>query len=167
MMRVRHRDSERIGGVVGGRIGLGQQYADHHAHLHLVAVAGADDALLHHVGCVFGDRHASFGRHHHGDAARLAEFQRRLGVLVDEGRLDRCLVGAEFVEDAHQSVVNGEQPRRQVVPVVAGHRAAADESEPVAGNLDDAPTGAAEPGIDAENANRARHLPSLIAPGRL
>ncbi len=44
------------------------------------------------------------------------------------------------------------------VPVVAGHRAAADEAEPIAGNLDDAPTGAAEPGIDAEDANRARHL---------
>ena len=69
------------------RVGLGQQHADHHAHLRLVAMAGADDALLHQVRRVFGDRHAGSRRHHHGDAARLAEFQRRLRVLVDEGLL--------------------------------------------------------------------------------
>ena len=72
-MRVRDRDGERIGGIVRGRIGLGQQHADHHAHLRLVAVAGADDRLLDQVRRIFGDRHAGARRHHHGDAARLAE----------------------------------------------------------------------------------------------
>jgi hypothetical protein len=94
------------------RVGLGQQHADHHPHLRLVAVAGADDAFLHQVRRVFGDRHAGPGRHHHGDAARLAELERRLGVLVHEGRLDRRFVGTELIEDAHQAVMDGEKPRR-------------------------------------------------------
>ena len=103
VMRMRHGDGERVGGVVRRRVGLGQQHADHHPHLRLVAVAGADDAFLHQVRRVFGDRHAGSGRHHHGDAARLAELERRSRVLVDEGRLDRRLVGPEFVENAHQA----------------------------------------------------------------
>ena len=155
VVRVRDRDGERVGGVIGGRIGLGQQHADHHPDLRLVAVADADDALLHQVRRIFGDRHAGHCRHHHGDAARLAELERRVGVLVDEGGLDRRLVGAELVEDAHQAVVNGKKPYRQCVPVVGGHRAAGEKDEPVAGNLDHAPAGAAEPRIDAENANWA------------
>jgi len=34
----------------------------------------------------------------------------------------------------------------------------------IAGNLDHAPAGAAEPGIDAEDANRAAHLALVIDP---
>ena len=56
------------------RVGLGQQDADHHAHLRLVAVAGADDALLHQVGRVFGDRHAGPRRHHHGEPRAWPSF---------------------------------------------------------------------------------------------
>src|SRR5262245_47552080 len=46
MMRVAHRDRQRVGGVLGLRRGLRQQHADHHADLRLLAVAGADDGLL-------------------------------------------------------------------------------------------------------------------------
>ena len=65
--------------------------------------------------------------------------------------------GRKLLEDAHQPVVDGEKPRRERVPIVGRHRAAAEKAEPVAGNLDDAPAGAAEPRIDPENANRAGH----------
>ena len=56
MMRVRHRDGERVGGVMGRRIGLRQQHAEHQPDLLLLAVTGADDGFLHQVGRVFGDR---------------------------------------------------------------------------------------------------------------
>ena len=117
-------------------------------------MAGADDAFLHQVRRVFGDRHTGPGRHHHGNAARLAKLERRLGILVHERRLDRRFIGAKFVEDAHESVMDGEKAGREIVPVVRRHRAAAEKAEPIAGNLDNAPTGAAEPWIDAEDANR-------------
>ena len=146
VMRVRHRDGERVGGIVGSRVGLRQQHADHHAHLRLVAVAGADDALLHQVRRVFGDRHAGLRRHHHGDAARLAELERRRGILVDEGRLDRRFVGTELVEDAHQAVVDGKKPRRERIPIVGrrpsrsrGSRAGCRQSRPCPSRCGGAP----------------------------
>ena len=95
------------------RVGLGQKHADHHAHLRLVAMAGADDAFLHQVRRVFGNRHAGPRRHHHGNAAGLAELERRGRILVDEGRFDGGLIGTVVVEDARQSVVDGEKPQRQ------------------------------------------------------
>ena len=123
--------SERVRGIVGRRVGLGQKHADHHPHLRFVSVSGADDALLHQVRCVFGDRQAGFGRHHHGDAARLSELERCLGVLVDERRLDRRLVGAKLFKDAHQAVVDDEEPRRERVFITRRDRAASQKSEPL------------------------------------
>jgi hypothetical protein len=72
-MRVSDRDRERVGGVVGFRRGLGQEHAEHHADLRLVAMAGADDGLLDEVRRVFSNRHAGLGRHQERDAAGLAE----------------------------------------------------------------------------------------------
>ena len=163
VVRVRHRDGERVGGIVRSRIGFGQQHADHHPHLRLVAVTGADDAFLHQVRRIFGDRHAGPGRRHHGNAARLAELERRPGVLADEGHFDRRLVGAEFFKDSHQPVVDDEEPCRQRIAIVCRHRTAAEIAQPVTGNLDNAPAGTAEPRIDAENANRRCHGDSFIA----
>ena len=60
--------------------------------------------------------------------------------------------------------MNGEKPHREPILIVRRHRAAAEKREPVALNLDHAPAGAAEPRINAENANRAAHLPLLIVP---
>ena len=99
VVRVRHRDGERIGGVVRTRVGLGQKHADHHANLRLVAVAGTDDAFLHYVRRIFGDWHTGPRRHHHGNAPGLAELERRGSILVDERRLDGGFIGAIVVED--------------------------------------------------------------------
>ena len=162
-MRVRHRDGERVGGIVRRRVGLGQEHPDHHPHLRLVAVAGADDAFLDQVRRIFGDRHAGSRRHHHGDAAGLAELERRARILAHEGQFDRRLIGPEFVENAHQAVMNDQKPRGERIAIVGGHRAAADKAQRIAGDLDHAPAGAAEPGIDAEDANRAVHGVQFIA----
>ena len=102
-MRVRHRDGERVGGVVGGRIGFGQKHADHHPHLRFIAVPGTDNALLHQVGRVLGNGQPGFRRHYHGDATSLSKLERRLGVLVHECRLDRRLVRPKLFKYAHQS----------------------------------------------------------------
>ena len=56
MVRMRHRDGERIGGVVARRIGLRQQHVQHQPDLLLFAVAGANDGLLHQIGSIFRHR---------------------------------------------------------------------------------------------------------------
>ncbi len=69
----------------------------------------------------------------------------------------------ELIRQKHVMVVHGsgfgQKPGTQHFRIVF----LPDEATPVAGNLHHAPTGAAEPRIDAENANRAHHVASFIA----
>jgi len=118
MMRVTDRHRQRIGRVVRARIGLRKQYADHPTDLHLLAVTGADDGLLHQVRGVFGNAQPGDRRHQHGDATGLAELQRRARILVDESRLDRGFVRRVFVDHAAQAVVDGEETRGEFRVVV-------------------------------------------------
>ena len=93
-------------------------------------------------------------RRRKGDAARLAELQRRLRVAIDEGLLDRRLVGAMGGDDRGEPVVEFAQPIGEGVAGFGMDRAAGDEGEPRPVGLDHAPAGMAQAGIDAENANR-------------
>src|SRR5690606_20321849 len=95
---------------------------------------------------------------------RLAELERRAAVLVDEGCLHRRLFGAKLLDHAGEPVVDRHQPLSQRRLVAGRDRAAGDEDQPVAVNVDHAPAGAAKAGIDTENANRAAHDGPLIAP---
>src|SRR5262249_59108890 len=70
MMRMAHRDRERVRRVLRLPIGLRPQLAHPHSTLPLLAVAGADDGLFHQIRSVFGDRQARDRRHQHGDTAR-------------------------------------------------------------------------------------------------
>ena len=101
-----------------------------------------------------GDR-----RHQHGDAARLPELEGRGGILVDEGRLHGRFVGRmEFLDHPPQAVVNGDKPEREAGLVVGRDRPAGHEAQPIALDRHHAPAGAAEPGIDAEDANWRRMI---------
>src|SRR5262249_48672370 len=162
MMRMRHCDRERIGGIVRLRIGLGQEHLDHHADLHLLAVAGPNDRLLHQVGRIFGNRKPGKRRHQHCDTARLAELEGRSGVAVDEGRLDRRLIRRMLGHHLPQTVVDADEARGKCRLVVAGDRAAGQERQPRALDRHHPPAGAAKPGIDAKDANRSRaHAPCV------
>jgi len=150
-------DRQRVGGIMARWSGLGQQHAEHHADLRLVAMAGADDGLLDKIRCVFGDQHPGLGGHHEGDAAGLAELQGGGGVLVDEGGLNRRLVRPVCVDHLHHRVMERHQPHGERGRLVGLGRAAGDVDETVALDLDHPPAGAAEPGIDAKDANRSAH----------
>src|SRR6185436_2775551 len=109
---------------------------------------------LHQVGSVFGDRNSGARRNEERHAARLAELQRGAGVFVDEGRLDRRLVGRPLLDHRREPVVDHHQPLGQRTFVAGRNRAAGGEDQPVASNVDHAPAGAPEPRVDTENANR-------------
>ena len=163
MMGVAYRDRERVGRIGRLRIGLRQQHADHHANLSLLSVPGADDRLLHQVGRIFRNRQSGDRRHQHGDAARLSELEGCGRILVDEGRLDGSFVGRMLFHHPPQAVVDGEEPCCEAGPVVGRKRAASQKAQAIAIDRHHAPAGAAEPGIDAEDANRPAHDASLIA----
>ena len=153
MMRMRDGDRQRVGGVRALRIGLRQQHAEHHPDLVLVGMARADHGLLHLVGRVFGDGNSGHRRRQHRDAARLAELQRRHAVLVDEGLLDRGLARIELAEHPRKPCMDRHEPLGQRQVLARLDRAAGDEDQPVAVDVDHAPAGAAEAGVDAEDAD--------------
>ena len=79
----------------------------------------------------------------------------------DEGLLDRRLLRHGGVQDLGEPVMQLAKARRQRRFVIGTHSAGADEAERIAEALDDTPTGAPEPRIDADDANRFPHPPSL------
>ncbi len=104
-------------------------------------------------GRIFGNRNAEHRGRKHGDAAGLAELQRRDAVLVGEGLFDRGFRRLEVIEHGFEPLMNRQQPARERQIVWRLDRAAADEGQTIALALDHAPAGAAEAGIDAEDAD--------------
>ena len=99
-------------------------------------------------------------RHQHGDAARLPELQGCRRVGVDEGRFHRRLVRRDIARSPRSARHGSPAAARRARHVARFQRTAGDMDQPVAVGLDQAPAGAAEPRIDAENANRmAGHGP--------
>ena len=103
------------------------------------------------------------GRHEERDAPRLAELQRRRGVAVDEGLLDRRLVGRVVANDRGEAAMKREKALGELAVERRVDGAGGDEGERVAARRDDAPAGAAEAGIDAEDANLSGHAPRRSA----
>src|SRR5262245_46832038 len=154
MMRVANRNGQRIGGIFGLRIGFRQQHANHHADLRLLAVTGADDRLFHQVRGIFCDSQPGFGRHQHRYTTRLSELEGRGRIGVHKCRFDRRFVRPVLLDHREQPVMNCQQADAQIRTIIGFQRAASDMDQPIAVGLDQAPAGAAEPRIDAENANR-------------
>ena len=91
-------------------------------------------------------------------------FERRGRVAVDEGRLDGRLVGAESstMRVSPSWIVTSRSASDSLSLVSTEPQATIDQ--PVALAADQAPAGAAEARIDAEDANRLSHRAPLIAP---
>ena len=152
----------RIGGILGLRIGLRQQHADHHPDLRLLGVARADDRFLHQVRRVFGHEHAGLRRHQQRNAARLPEFQGGNRIAIDERRLHGGFIWAEFIDDAREPIMDRDQPLGERPSLVRLDRTAGKVDQPVALAGDQPPAGTAETRIDPEDANRVCHAAPLI-----
>ena len=117
MMRVADRDGQRVGGVLALRIGLRQQHADHHADLRLLAVAGADHGLLHHVGRVFGDRQA---RPCAGTSMAMPRAWPSLSVAaalaLTKVASTAASCGRVSLDHRGQPVMDDHQPRAEIAP---------------------------------------------------
>ena len=113
MMRVGDRDSERVGGVGASDFHAGKQSRHHGVDLRFVRTAGADDRFFHQGRRIFPDGDSAPARAEKRDAARLAQFQGRLRVLVDEYFLDSGGVGAVLGENRLELLGETGQTLRQ------------------------------------------------------
>ena len=155
MMGVGDGDGEGVGGVGAGDLGAGEQAHHHGVDLRLFGRAGADHRFLDQPGGIFADTHAGAGGDHQHDAARLAELERRLRVLVDEHLLDRGgfrrMLGDQRLELAGEvGETIGQRLVRLRLELAIGQ-----VGQAVAVGADQAPAGGAEPGIEAEDEAQA------------
>ena len=151
MVRVRDRDGERVGGVRPGDDRAGKQHAQHRLYLFLGRGSGADDRHLDQSRRIFADRQAAAraGEQHH--AARVGEFQRRLRVVVGEHFLDRGTVGTVVGDHRRQRGIEVREPVGQRRLRIGAHLAVRDVADPAPLDPDDAPSGAGQRGIEAED----------------
>src|SRR5579884_405526 len=160
MVRMADRDGEGISGIVAQRIGIRKQHADHHSDLWFLTVACPDNGLFHQIGCILRHGDSGFGRYQEGHPARLPELYRRGRVTIDESGFHGSLLRPIALDDGGKPVVDRDQPRPQRVTLARLQRTAGDRRESASLNLDQAPARAAEPRVDAENANRRdAHVP--------
>ena len=82
--------------------------------------------------------------------------------LIDYRTLDRSFDRHKVCQDLGQTLMDQQQPRRQRQQFRRLDGAATDMAQPVAVAFDHAPAGAAEAGIDAQNANRSVHRTMLL-----
>ena len=102
MMSVGDRHRQRIGRVRTGNVHTGKQPLDHGMDLRLLGTAGADNRFLDQPRGIFADVDSRAGGNHQRNAARLAELEGRLRVLVDEYFLDRGGLGRMVGEECFQ-----------------------------------------------------------------
>src|SRR3954453_8494488 len=153
-MGVGYRDRQRVGGVWRFRLGLWQQYLEHQQYLVLVGMAGSDHRLLDLVRRILSNRYPEHRRRQHRNSPRLTKLQRGPAVLVDEGLFNRGFRRIEIAEHGGKPFVDRQQPRGERRPSAGPPRPPADENQPVALDLDDAPAGAAKARIDAQDSDR-------------
>ena len=151
MMRVGDCYGERVGGVGAGNPGAGKQPRDHGVDLRLLGIAVPDHRLFDQPRGIFAHFEPATRGDHDYHAARLAEFQRRLRVLIDEHFFDcgtvRPLVGDESVELVGEMCETARKFRRAVgLELPVGEMAKA-----IAVGFDQPPAGGAEARIEAED----------------
>jgi len=140
-----------IGSIRAGNFHAGKQARDHCMHLRLLRATRADHRLLDQPRGIFTDLDAGTRRAHQHDATRLAEFERRLRVLVDEHFFDRARSRLVIGEQRFKLVGERGKSARQRRLRVRLDLSVRNMGEAVPVSLNQSPTGGAESGVEAEN----------------
>ena len=151
MMRVRDCDGEGVGGVRTGDRDAREQAGDHCVDLGFLGGAGAHDGFLDQARGIFPDGDSGAGSEHQGDAAGLAELERRLRVLVEEDFLDCRSLGAMFGDQGFELVGECREAFGKGRLGVGLDVAIGDVAEAIALGADQAPAGRAQAGIETED----------------
>ena len=154
-MGVGDGQAERVGGVLPGGGGQGEQAAHHFLHLRFGRAAVACHGLLHLQGGVFGDGQVLRDQRRHAGAARLAEQQGGLGIDVDEDDFDHGHVWGVAAADFAYAVIQELEPRGQAAlwRVCGLDDAAGHVGELASGCIQHAEAGGAQAGVDAEDSH--------------
>ena len=154
-MHVADGQREGIGGIGRARWRGEAEHRGHHPlHLFFGRAPVADQGLLHLVGGVLHDLAASLGGRRQGEAARLTDRHRRLGVDLEEHPLDGDHARAHLGHQRPKLGLEREQSvRDRLVGVGLDHPGgdSRERSAPVARPPDQPIPAPGESGVDAED----------------
>ena len=85
-------DGDGVGLVEPFELWRSEHHAHHRPDLNLVCCAIADDRLAHRRRSILGWGELRMGEREQRHAARMAQLERRVGILLKEDGLDRSLV---------------------------------------------------------------------------
>ena len=158
VMRVRHRDGERVGGVLGLRIGLRQQHADHQRICAFSQWPAPTMVFFTRFGAYSATGTPAFAGTSSAMPRAWPSFRVAVASLLTKVASTAASSGRELVDHCGQARRGSSTSRSasEALSLVATEPQATID-QPVAVDLDHAPAGAAEPRIDAEDANRACH----------
>lgn len=160
MLRMAERDGERIGRI-GGEPALDLEQCTHHVgHLQLVRGTGADGRELHRTGRVLrGFQAPERGKR---GTARLPQFEGAVDVAADEHALHRDLGRRPLRDERGDAGVDARQPLGDRQPIDLDPTVV-EAAAPRTFESDDAETGAARTGIEAEDAAIVGVQPQRLA----
>ena len=151
MVGMGDRHGERVRRVRTGDRDAGEQAGDHCVDLGFLGGAGSDHRFLDQTRGIFADGDSGAGSEHQGDAACLAELERRLRVLVEEDFLDCRSLGAMFGDQGFELVGECREAFGKGRLGVGLDVAIGDVAEAIALGADQAPAGRAQAGIETED----------------
>ena len=153
-MGMADRDRQGIGRIGAVDNAARKQMADHGVDLSFIRMPHAHHGFLDLVGRIFGDGKPVIGGRQQHDAARLSQLERRVGVFIHESRLGGRAVGRPVRNDRIKSGIELLQPLRQRVGRSRSYGAVRQMLQPVARDLDNAPSGVAQPRVEPDNSTR-------------
>src|SRR6056297_1426573 len=128
-------------------------------------MTGTDNRLLDQIWRIFGDLKALDCRGQQRHAAGLTKLQRGAWIIVDERFLNRRFARIEAANDAGQPIKYLAQSIGENFVGLGTHEARSDVRESYAVTFDDAPAGAAQARIYADDAGDVGHVTGLADSG--
>ena len=155
-------------GRVRLRFGIQRQQRSHHVgDLRLAGAAAADDGLFHGTGRVFVNRQIRANRRRDGDAARMAQLQRRLRIAGEKHFFDGELARRMGTDQFRNAAIDYRQASGKIA-MSSIDAAAGDVAQLSVAYVDDAVAREARARVDSQNATGCRgggRFNSLAAAG--
>ncbi len=151
MVSVSDGHCERIGGIRTADLHPRKQTLDHRMNLSLFRTADPDHRFLHQSRRIFADHKSAPGRCEQDDATRMAELEARLRIVVEKDFLNRRGRRPMSLDYLAKRLIEAEKPVGQSLLGVGSHLAVGEMTEAIAFGPDQAPTGAAEARVKADD----------------
>ena len=156
MVSVSDRHGKRVRGVGAADLYARKQSLDHRVDLRFFGAADSDHRLLHQARGIFADLEAAPGSREQDHAPGLAELQARLRIVVEKHFFNGRRGGPMGLDHFAERQIQPKQAIGERLLGIGSDLAVGEMAQPVAFGPDQAPTGASEARIEADDDQPSR-----------